>query len=119
MGMGRDHAHEVIIRGAPEPPSTKNVRMKTLRILLLCGTAVLLSGCLEATLSEQRHPTRRRYVSYNDHDPYYRVYYREPRGRTYYRRMYYEDDPVYRARVDRRHHYYRPPANRASVHFGF
>lgn len=93
--------------------------MKTLRTFLLCSAAVLLSGCLEATLVETRHPTRRRYISYNDHDPYYRVFYREPRGRAYYRRVYYDDDPVYRTRVDRRPYYYRRPADRTSVHFGF
>ena len=62
--------------------------------------------------------THRRYVSYNDTDPYYRVYYRDG-DRAYYRRHYYDDDPAYTAHVDTRRYYYRTPASHASVRFGY
>ncbi len=66
--------------------------MKTLSLLGLFGAALLLSGCLEATLVEQR-PVHRRPVVYHDgrHNDgrYYdsrRTYYRQPEGRSgYYR----------------------------------
>lgn len=66
-----------------------------------------------------RRTTHRRYVSYSDTDPYYRVYYTEPTGRRYYRQYYYEDDPAYSTRIDTRRYYYRTPASSASVTFGY
>jgi hypothetical protein len=62
--------------------------------------------------------THRRYISYSDTDPYYRVYYRDG-DRAYYRQYYYDDIPAYSTRVDTRRYYYRTPASRASVQFGY
>jgi len=62
--------------------------------------------------------TTRRYISYSDTDPYYRVYYRDA-GRTYYRQHYYDDDPAYTSRVDARRYYYRTPATQTSVQYGY
>lgn len=89
--------------------------MKKLCTLLI--GALLLTAC--ESIVEEGRPVHRRNISYSDRDPYYRVYYRERAGRTYYRQHYYDDDPVYRARVDSRRYYYRQPASRASVTFGF
>ena len=60
---------------------------------------------------------QRRYISYSDTDPYYRVYYRDG-GRTYYRQHYY-DDMRPTVRLDDNRYYYRAPASRASVAFGY
>jgi hypothetical protein len=88
--------------------------MKQISALILVAGSLLLSACDVEVV--ERHPVRtRRYISYTDRDPYYRVYYREPGGRTYYRRYYYDDDPAYR--VDTRRYYYRPgPVDRT---YGF
>jgi hypothetical protein len=65
-----------------------------------------------------RRVTTRRYISYSDTDPYYRVYYRDG-GRTYYRQHYYDDVPGYSTRVDTRRYYYRTPATHTSVQYGY
>jgi hypothetical protein len=84
--------------------------------LLLLAGALLLTGC-ETTVVERRPFVTRRYITYSDREPYYRVYYREPGGRAYYRRYYYEDDPAYTTRVDTRRYYYTPgPIDRS---YGF
>ena len=89
--------------------------MKTTAALLVIAGSLLLTAC-EVSLAERRPITTRRYISYRDRDPYYRVYYREPTGRTYYRRHYYDDDVTYRTRVDTRHYYNRGPIDRS---YGF
>jgi hypothetical protein len=66
----------------------------------------------------RRVSTTRRYISYSDTDPYYRVYYRDG-GRTYYRQHYYDDNPAYASRIDTRRYYYRAPATHTSVQFGY
>ena len=78
--------------------------MKTATALLLITGSLLLTAC-EVAVTERRPVTTRRHISYTDRDPYYRVYYREPTGRTYYRRHYYDDDVKYRTRVDTRRYY--------------
>ena len=80
--------------------------MKKLTAFLLIAGSLLLTAC-EVAVVERRPVTTRRYVSYSDRDPYYRVYYRDDSGRTYYRRHYYDDDVRYRTRVDTRRYYYR------------
>lgn len=81
--------------------------MKTIPALLLVTGSLLLTAC-EVAVVERRPVTTRRYISYTDNEPYYRVYYRDERGRTYYRRHYYDDDVTYRTRVDTRRYYSRP-----------
>ena len=94
--------------------------MKKTAALAFALAAVLFTGCetyVETTRPAAVTTTRRHYVSYEDDQPYYRVYSREPSGRAYYRRVYYEDEPTYR--VERRRYYYREPADDVSVRFGF
>lgn len=91
--------------------------MKTLLAFAVLGAAFVLTGC-ETTVVERGPAVHRRYISYNDNDPYYRVYYRDS-GRTYYRQHYYDDYPRHSTRVVDRRYYYNAPADRGSVTFGF
>ena len=101
--------------------------------LWLLGTAMLMTSCAVDDVDDVddlddlddddgvavRTTTHRRYISYADNEPYYRVYYTEPAGRRYYRQYYYEDDPAYTTRIDSRRYYYRSPASSGSVAFGY
>lgn len=116
------HVHTaMILRGADSFVDPK-IPMKTILFLLL--VAVSLPSCVvqepPATVRVASTPAvvHRRYISYSDTDPYYRVYYRDG-DRSYYRRHYYDDDPVRHARVDKRRYYYRAPASHASIAFGY
>lgn len=81
--------------------------MKTIHAFVLVAGSILLTAC-EVAVVERRPVTTRRYISYSDREPYYRVYYRDERGRTYYRRHYYDEDVRARTVVDTRRYYSRP-----------
>jgi hypothetical protein len=93
-------------------------------LLLLASATALLASCVvpepsgRVVVGTTTPVVTRRYISYADNDPYYRVYYRDG-DRRYYRQHYYDDDPRYVGRVDSRRYYYRTPASRASVQFGY
>jgi hypothetical protein len=106
--------------------------MKVRRLLSLLFASSLLASCATDDYAVEvdhddldddddddhtRVVHQRRYISYSDTDPYYRVYYRDG-GRTYYRQHYY-DDVRPTVRVDDNRYYYRAPASRASVAFGY
>jgi hypothetical protein len=104
-----------------------NPKTMKLRYLLPASIAAVLTSCVVDDYDHGRvvvgttsttPVVTRRYVSYTDTDPYYRVYYRDG-NRHYYRRHYYDDDPRYIGRIDTRRYYYRAPASHASVSFGY
>jgi len=90
--------------------------MKNSRILAAVAGALLLCSCEEVVVEHRPVVVHRRYIAYTATEPYYRVYYREPGGRSYYRRVYYEDEAGYPVRIDTRHYYYTSPVDRT---YGF
>jgi hypothetical protein len=100
------------LKAMNDPMKRASKTVATAALLLAC---VMAFGACQTTKAQKVH----RFVTFNDKDPYYRVYYRDKDGRMYYRQYYYEDDQTNRSRLDRRRHYYTKSASKEAARMGY